>query len=242
MAVFCTNCGAQNGDGSQICQQCHSQLPVVGASGPYQPNLSGPEPAPYSPSANDPSPHAYAPNVGSDQSGGPSAPQYQPGAALYDPQQYQYASSQPSQAGMKADPWLRLGSWMIDMLALMLCFIPLVILGLIPLIGWLIVLIGFPVIGVTYHLMRDIKGQSIGKYLLGMKVMSKTGGEAPNGSRVMRNLLFAIPSACMIVPVIGWVFGGFVAFAIMLAETITLLSSGERIGDKFANTVVVKTK
>lgn len=240
MAVFCTNCGAQNTDDSRNCQQCHAQLPNVGASGPYQPNPSGSQ-TPYSSPINQPPPQAYTPNVG-DQSGGSSAPQYQPGAALYDQQQYQQAFPQPSQAGMKADPWLRLGSWMIDMLGLMLCFIPLIILGLIPFVGWIIVLFGFPVVGVTYHLMRDIKGQSLGKYLLGMKVMSKSGGEAPNGSRVMRNLLFAIPSACMIVPVVGWVFGGFVAFAIMLAETITLLSSGERIGDKFANTVVVKTK
>jgi TM2 domain-containing membrane protein YozV len=35
MAVFCTKCGAQNDDGSVICSQCQSTLPLVGVG--YQP-------------------------------------------------------------------------------------------------------------------------------------------------------------------------------------------------------------
>jgi TM2 domain-containing membrane protein YozV len=35
MPVFCTKCGAQNDDGSQVCSHCQATLPLVGVG--YQP-------------------------------------------------------------------------------------------------------------------------------------------------------------------------------------------------------------
>jgi uncharacterized RDD family membrane protein YckC len=181
----------------------------------------------------------WSPPPPSPQADPSSAPSYQPGAALYNSPQN---APNQNQAGMKADPILRLGSWLIDGLTLMVIAIPLIVVGLIPFIGWIILWLGIPVVLVSYHLLRDIKGQSPGKYLLGMKVIGKDGREAPNQSRVMRNLLFAIPPVFFILPFIGHFIGGLLMFVIVLTECITLLATGERIGDKIANTVVVKTK
>ena len=143
---------------------------------------------------------------------------------------------------MKADPVMRLVSWVIDMLLLLVCLVPVIIFGFVPFIGLIIVWLGIPLIAVTYHLMRDITGASPGKSLLGMKVMSRDGREAPNGSRVLRNVLFAIPPVFMILPIIGHVIGGLLGFALVVTELIMLLSTGERIGDRIANTVVLKTR
>ena len=37
MVVFCTKCGAQNADYSQICLQCQAPLPAIGGYQPIQP-------------------------------------------------------------------------------------------------------------------------------------------------------------------------------------------------------------
>jgi len=37
MAVFCTKCGAQNDDYTQICLQCQTPLPAIGGYQPIQP-------------------------------------------------------------------------------------------------------------------------------------------------------------------------------------------------------------
>jgi len=167
-------------------------------------------------------------------------PEYQPGVGIYSAQQF--PAVQLNQAGVKADPVLRLGAFVIDILALIILMIPIAIFGVIPFLGWIIVLLGIPVVAVSYHLLRDIKGQSLGKYLLGLKVVSKNGGEAPNGSRVVRNILFAIPAAFMIIPLIGHLIGALLGFVIVITESIMLLTNGERLGDRFGNTAVIKIK
>ncbi|HEV2705056.1 MAG TPA: RDD family protein, partial [Pyrinomonadaceae bacterium] len=89
---------------------------------------------------------------------------------------------------------------------------------------------------------RDSQGASLGKSLFGMRVIGKDGREATTGARVLRNLLFAIPAFIMIVPILGHILGSFLAFIIVITELVSLLASGERLGDKLANTVVIKTK
>ena len=37
MAIFCTKCGTQNDDYSQICVQCQAPLPTIGGYQPIQP-------------------------------------------------------------------------------------------------------------------------------------------------------------------------------------------------------------
>jgi uncharacterized RDD family membrane protein YckC len=82
-------------------------------------------------------------------------------------------------------------------------------------------------------------GGSLGKSLLGLKVMSFTGGEAGKGALVARNLPLAVGPAMMIIPLLGYVLAPSAAVVIMLIEAICLLAMSERIGDKIAGTVVV---
>lgn len=255
----CTSCGTDNVEGTRFCVKCGTTLSTAPSPGAWQ----TPSNSQYTPAGNGgvggsaPSSgytaappydaNAYAQSPGSQYQSSYQQPQasqpsssYQPGAAVYQPQAY--GQSAPSQAGMKAEPVMRLGSWIIDVVGLIVCLIPVIVVGLIPFVGWLIALLGIPAVAVAYHLLRDIQGASLGKHLLGMRVVSKTGGEATNGQRVLRNILFAVPVACMILPIIGHIIGAFLGFAITVTEAIMLLSTGERLGDKLANTVVIKTK
>jgi len=108
-------------------------------------------------------------------------------------------------------------------------------LGIIPIIGPILA----GVVLTPYWLLRDIMGGSLGKSLLGLKVMSFTGGEAGKGALVARNLPLAVGPAMMIIPLLGYVLAPSAAVVIMLIEAICLLAMSERIGDKIAGTVVV---
>ena len=83
--------------------------------------------------------------------------------------------------------------------------------------------------GVAYLIFRDgVHGQSIGKFLMGLMVISlETGRPATFSSSVRRNLLFLIPGANVV--------------ALML-EVRTLISDpqGQRLGDRLAQTQVVE--
>jgi uncharacterized RDD family membrane protein YckC len=220
----CPSCGADNVGGAQFCTKCGVTLPASGQSA-------------YAPPVSDYSPTGGASSYNQPQGSTAYAP---PGAALYSPQPA--PGGQPSQVGMKADPVMRIASFFIDILVLLVCMIPFILVAIIPFIGWIIAWLMIPVVLIAYHLLRDIMGASPGKMLLGMKVMGKDGREAPNSSRVLRNVLFAIPPVFFFLPIIGHVIGGLISFALLVTELIMLLSQGERIGDRIANTVVVKTK
>ena len=230
--IACTSCGAELPDGAQFCTKCGvTLLPTssqgVGQAAAYRTANAGREQ------------YAATPDNTYGQASD-SMPEYQPGVGIYSAQQF--PAVQLDQAAVKADPVLRLGAWVIDILALIILIVPIAIFGVIPFLGWIVVLLGIPAVAVTYHLLRDIKSQSLGKYLLGLKVVSKNGGEAPNGSRVVRNILFAIPAAFMIIPIIGHFIGAFIGFVIVITESIMLLATGERLGDRFGNTAVIKIK
>lgn len=118
--------------------------------------------------------------------------------------------------------------------------IPAVILsliGLIPIIGQFIagVLMG------SYWLLRDIKGASLGKMVVGTRVVAAGGGEAPTNARILRNVPLCIGPFLLAVPIAGYVLGPAVAGLAFLIEMIMLLTQGSRLGDKFAGTAVVKT-
>ena len=245
--IACTSCGAELPDGAQFCTKCGVTLLPSSSQGVGQS-------APSTPFATAAAREQYAATPGGQrdfdtkatpvdntyEQASDSIPEYQPGVGIYSAQQF--PAVQLNQSGVKADPVMRLGAFVIDILALIILMIPIAIFGVIPFLGWIIVLLGIPVVAVTYHLLRDIKGQSLGKYLLGLKVVSKNGGEAPNSSRVVRNILFAIPAVFMIVPLIGHFIGALLGFVIVITESIMLLTNGERLGDRFANTTVIKIK
>jgi uncharacterized RDD family membrane protein YckC len=87
----------------------------------------------------------------------------------------------------------------------------------------------FLVIGAGYLLLRDsMRGQSLGKLLLGLVVISlETGRPCTLKGSVWRNVLFLIPGANM---------------AAIFLEPITVVRDpqGQRLGDKLAQTQVVE--
>jgi len=137
------------------------------------------------------------------------------------------------QAGtqVRADKGVRAAGYLIDLLPALLAGL----FGLIPIVG--AVLVGLLL--TPYWLLRDITGASLGKLLLGLKVIGKDGSPASKGALVLRNLPIAIGPALMIIPLLGYVLAPIVSMIIMLVEVIFLLTQGERVGDRLAKTVVV---
>lgn len=133
----------------------------------------------------------------------------------------------------RADKGVRAAGYLIDVLPAVL----LGLFGLIPLAGPIIA----GLLLTPYWLLRDVVGASIGKLMLGERIESLDGSPAGVGARILRNLPLAVGPAFLILPIIGYFLGPLVSGVVVLVETILLLSSGERLGDRIAKTVVVRT-
>jgi len=135
-------------------------------------------------------------------------------------------------------PWvnagrgIRVGAYLIDLVPALFMGL----LGIIPFIGPILA----GLLLTPYWLLRDVMGGSFGKVLLGLRVVGKDGRPATKGALVARNLPLIIGPAMMVIPLLGYVFGPGAAFVCILIEAISLLATGERLGDKIAGTVVVK--
>lgn len=87
-----------------------------------------------------------------------------------------------------------------------------------------------------------MQGESIGKKLLGLKVISlEDGKQCSPKSSMIRNLPLTIPLIFFIFPIVGVIIGlilliPFVSFEIYL---IMKLDSFHRLGDIMANTTVI---
>jgi uncharacterized RDD family membrane protein YckC len=130
------------------------------------------------------------------------------------------------------DKGIRVAGYLIDV-------VPAVVLGLfglIPVVGPIIA----GLLLAPYWLLRDAAGASLGKLVLGSRIALKNGAPATIGARILRNLPLAIGPAFLIIPFLGYFLGPLIAGAAILVETILLLRVGERLGDKFAGTIVVK--
>ena len=117
------------------------------------------------------------------------------------------------------------------------------IVGLIPVIGWLI--------GAAYMALRDgftfepVDGQSLGKKLLNLRaVVVETGQRCDYVLSIKRNLPFIIPRIFMVIPVVGWLIGAILYLVAIVIEVILVVTdeNGERIGDKIAGTRVIEIK
>jgi uncharacterized RDD family membrane protein YckC len=101
-------------------------------------------------------------------------------------------------------------------------------------------------LGIIYLCIADYiqGGQSVGKKIIGMKVISLEDGEPCSLKQsIKRNLPFIIPVSCLIVPIIGWLFAFFLGTVLVTLEIIILfkLDSGHRLGDVMADTSVVSS-
>jgi uncharacterized RDD family membrane protein YckC len=141
------------------------------------------------------------------------------------------ASTDGTNLFVRAGKGARIGAYLIDVVPAI--FFGLI--GIVPVIGP--VLAGL--ILTPYWLLRDIMGASLGKRLLGLKVMSQSGAEATKGALAVRNLPLVVGPGLMIIPMLGYVLGPGAALVIIVIEAVCLLATGERMGDKLAGTVVV---
>ena len=131
-----------------------------------------------------------------------------------------------------ADRGLRVAGYLLDVLPAMV----LGLFGMIPIIGPIIA----GLLLAPYWLLRDITGASLGKLLLGMRVVRKDGRPASTGAKILRNVPLAIGIAFLIIPVLGYLLGPAVATIVVMTEGILILTQGERLGDRIAGTTVVR--
>ena len=133
---------------------------------------------------------------------------------------------------LAADKGIRVAGYFLDVLPTLL----LVLVAWIPFVG--IILAGLCL--TPYWLLRDVTGASLGKLLLGLKVVGRDGQPSTPGARILRNLPIAVGPMCMLIPVLGYFLALPVAGIMVLTEGVMLLSQGERLGDRLAKTAVVK--
>jgi uncharacterized RDD family membrane protein YckC len=95
--------------------------------------------------------------------------------------------------------------------------------------------------GLLYLLISDglFEGRSIGKLLIGLRVVSATGDEPCSVKEsIMRNALLGAGLMLYKLPWIGWIF----IILVSVLEFLILLGSknGMRLGDELAKTIVVE--
>lgn len=109
------------------------------------------------------------------------------------------------------------------------------VVGFIPFIG--------PIIGGAYMLLKDglFEGQSLGKKVMKLQVMTSEGNLADYMASVRRNAIFAIPILIMIIPIIGWIIAPILSLIIVIVELMKVINDphGLRIGDSWAGTQVI---
>jgi len=126
----------------------------------------------------------------------------------------------------------RIGGYLLDVLVVM----PIALINLIPILGQVL----WGIFGGCYWLLRDITGNSAGKMMLGLKVISKDGSQATASQRILRNAPLAAGMFLFVIPIVGVAIAPFISLPLVLIEIIMLLANGERLGDKLAGTMVVK--
>ena len=128
----------------------------------------------------------------------------------------------------------RFGAYVIDVIpAAIVAFV----LGLIPILGAMMA--GFVLL--CYWLFRDVAGSSLGKMLLGLRVVRKDGSPAEPKDRILRNLPLAAGPALLMIPVAGYVLAPLVAAPLVIIEAVLLLAKNERLGDMLAGTSVARS-
>lgn len=115
------------------------------------------------------------------------------------------------------------------------------------LVAWALTLIVPPVgvlAGILYLAVADglQKGQSLGKMVFGLEVLSKEGVPCDLRSSLYRNLPFSSALLFAAVPFIGWILLVVAGIPILLIELWLVIvdENGERLGDRVAGTTVVE--
>ena len=128
---------------------------------------------------------------------------------------------------------LRIGAVLIDVIPIIIVS---VVFGWIPIAG--LMLTGL--IGIAYWLLRDINGASLGKILLGLKVVKKDLSPSETKDRILRNVTLVPGYVMMLIPLAGYVLAPAISFCMGVLELVFLLTQKERLGDRIAGTTVVR--
>lgn len=115
---------------------------------------------------------------------------------------------------------------------------------------WIQRIIILPVI--LYHMICEItmNGQSIGKKILGIRIVNENGGRASVSQFLIRSLIRTSDYMILIIIVYGAMFGPFIiwvllgSIGLLIADIVLVVSNkkSQRLGDILAHTILVNTK
>ena len=135
-------------------------------------------------------------------------------------------------SAVRADTGVRIAAVLVDMLPTLL-LVPVIWISVIgQLFGGLILLI--------YWLLRDVFGRSLGKKALGLDIRTMSGAAPGPGALVVRNLTISVSFFAYMLPFIGYPLFLTLESLMNIIELILVISTGARLGDRLAGTVVVR--
>ena len=115
---------------------------------------------------------------------------------------------------------------------------------------WMLRILILPVI--IYHLVCELtmNGQSVGKKLLGIRVVNENGGKASLSQFLIRSLIRTSDYMIMIIIVYGAFYGPYIVWlllgsvALLITDIVLVVSSkkNQRLGDILAHTILVNTR
>ena len=115
------------------------------------------------------------------------------------------------------------------------------------LVAWALALVLPPVgilVGLMYLAVADgvQKGQSLGKMVFGLEVISADGSPCDLKESIYRNLPFELALLFAAVPLLGWILLIIAGIPILLIELWLVVAdhNGMRLGDRIAGTTVIE--
>ena len=143
-------------------------------------------------------------------------------------------------AARKADIGRRLVAVMID-------YFIAGVLGTLPLLGGLLAiayLLTRDAIWQAFMVSGDWDGRSVGKRLMGLRVVRLDGGPVDFATSAKRNVTLVAASIIIMVPVVGRIAAPIVALGLSLFELFLAVTDpqGRRFGDRLADTVVADAR
>src|SRR3981081_2525365 len=116
-------------------------------------------------------------------------------------------------------------------------------------IQWIFRIIILPVI--IYHIVSEItmNGQSIGKKLLGIRVVNENGGKASISQFLIRCLIRTSDYMMLIIFIYTLLYGPYAVWALLLSILLLILDiilvasskKAQRLGDILAHTILIRT-
>ena len=115
------------------------------------------------------------------------------------------------------------------------------------LVAWALALVLPPVgilVGIMYLAVADgvQKGQSLGKMVFGLEVVTSDGAPCDLKSSIYRNIPFELALLFLAVPLLGWILLVIAGIPILLIELWLVIAdhNGSRLGDRIAGTTVIE--